>query len=65
MPMSFYSTCPRCRDAKLQSGFSRHGLAALLDLEYLIYAHCVFCDVQWPINERERVLLAKAVAHSF
>jgi len=61
----FYSSCGRCGESQHQSGFTRSSLAELLDLGYTIYAHCLGCDVQWPISERERVRLAKAVAHAF
>jgi hypothetical protein len=61
--MSFFSACVQCGQFQLQTGYTRDGLAGLLDMNFAIYAHCSDCDVQWEISSRDRVRLAKAVAH--
>lgn len=61
--VSFFSNCKKCGLFQLQTGYTRDGLAGLLDMNFTIYAHCSDCDVQWEISKSDRVRLAKAVAH--
>lgn len=60
--VTFTSECPRCKRAQPQRGFTGAALKGLLDIDFAIYAHCLDCDVQWQISDRERVRVAKAVA---
>jgi hypothetical protein len=63
--VTFTSECPRCKREQSQRGFTGAALKGLLDIDFAIYAHCLDCDVQWPISAHERARVAKAVAHSF
>jgi len=58
---SFASVCRRCRQSQPQRGFTRAALQGLLDINFTIYAHCVTCDVQWPISAHERREVASAI----
>ena len=60
---AFFSTCPRCKHPRLQSGYER---IELLIVESLgagreIDAYCLPCDVVWPISEQERSLIARGI----
>jgi len=59
--ISFFSTCPKCRNARLQNGYTRVELVRLLDADRPIDAHCVMCDALWPISAMDRFLLTKAI----
>jgi hypothetical protein len=62
--VTFASQCPRCRREQPQRGFTSAALRGLLDIDFAIYAHCLHCDVQWPISAQDRVRVAKAVARA-
>ena len=59
---SFFSKCPTCGNARLQSGYTRGALATLLDTGASINAYCVTCDADWSLTARERSLLARGIA---
>jgi hypothetical protein len=61
-PTSFFSKCPNCGNARLQSGYTRDALVQLLDGGNPIGAYCVTCDVHWPIAVQERYLVARGIA---
>jgi hypothetical protein len=52
--LRFESTCPRCRRAQGQSGFTRAALLRRLDDDLEILAYCANCNDFWPINDAER-----------
>jgi len=59
---SFFSRCPKCGNARLQSGYTRGALVQLLEAGEPIEAYCVTCDVHWPIAVQERYLVARGIA---
>jgi hypothetical protein len=59
---SFFSKCPTCGYARLQSGYTRDALVLLLETGDPIDAYCVTCDVHWPIAVQERYLVARGIA---
>jgi hypothetical protein len=58
---AFFSTCPRCKHARLQSGYERIELVESLGARQAIDAYCLLCDVIWPISAQERFLIATAI----
>jgi hypothetical protein len=62
--VSFFSTCPACRHARLQNGYTCAELAESLDTGHAIDAYCLMCDVVWPITAQERFLIATQLAAS-
>jgi len=60
--VSFFSTCPACRHARLQNGYTRAELTASLHGSDGIDAYCLMCDVVWPISAQERVLIGTQLA---
>ena len=60
--ISFFSTCPACKHARLQNGYPRVELTASLDNGHTIDAYCLMCDIVWSISARERFLLATRLA---
>jgi hypothetical protein len=58
---AFFSTCPRCKHARLQSGYERIELVESLGAGQAIDAYCLLCDVVWPISAQERFLIARAI----
>jgi hypothetical protein len=62
--ISFFSSCPACKHARLQNGYTRAEVTAALDTAHAIDAYCLMCDVVWPISARERFLItAQLTAH--
>jgi len=59
---SFFSKCPKCGIARLQSGYTRGALLKLLESGDPISAYCATCDLQWPITVQERYLVARGIA---
>jgi hypothetical protein len=60
-PTSFFSTCPKRTNARLQSGYTRDALVRLLAAGDPISAYCVTCDVHWRITVQERYLVARGI----
>jgi hypothetical protein len=60
-PHSFFSTCPSCKQLRLQNGYERIELIESLDGDRAIDAYCLTCDVVWSIGEQERDLLTDAI----
>jgi hypothetical protein len=58
---AFFSTCPRCKHPRLQSGYERIELAVSLGAGQAIDAYCLQCDVVWPISVQERFLIARGI----
>jgi hypothetical protein len=52
---------PRCKHARLQSGYERIELVESLSAGRAIDAYCLLCDVAWPIGAQERFLIARAI----
>jgi hypothetical protein len=61
-PFRFSAVCPKCKDVRSQSGFTRRALRRLLVRDEAIEAYCVVCDKFWPLSEDERAALAKQLA---
>lgn len=59
--ISFLSTCPTCGRPRLQAGYTRGLIRRLIDINHVIEAHCLACDLPWAIGVQERFMLAKAV----
>lgn len=59
--ISFLSTCPTCGHPKLQAGYSRGLIRRFIDINHVIEASCLACDLLWAISAQERFMLAKAV----
>jgi hypothetical protein len=58
---AFFSTCPRCEQGRLQSGYEPIELVESLSAGQAIDAYCLLCDVVWPISAQERFLIAGAI----
>ena len=58
---AFFSTCPRCKHARLQSGYERVELVESLSAGQGIDAYCMLCDGVWPVSAQERLLIARAL----
>ena len=56
--ISFFSSCPACKHARLQNGYTRSELTAALRTGDAIDAYCLMCDVVWSIRARERFMIA-------
>jgi hypothetical protein len=59
---SFFSTCPACKHARLQNGYTRTELTASLSAGQTVDAYCLICDIVWPISARERFLITTRLA---
>jgi hypothetical protein len=55
--ISFFSTCPACKHARLQNGYTRIELTASLHMGRAIDAYCLTCDVVWPVDAQQRLLI--------
>jgi hypothetical protein len=67
--ITFVSRCPKCGRRRLQHGYTRRILLALLNRRSNIDAYCINCNVCWPISEGERRAISwrldlKLQAHS-
>jgi hypothetical protein len=51
----FTSTCPHCKRARPQEGFTFSELQRLLNGGHPIEGYCVACDRVWPISFEERI----------
>lgn len=60
--ISFFSSCPACKHARLQNGYTRAELTAALHAADAVDAYCLMCDVVWSISARERFLIASQLA---
>jgi hypothetical protein len=58
---AFFSTCPRCKQPRLQNGYERIELVESLGASQAIDAYCLQCDVVWPISAQERFLIARGL----
>jgi hypothetical protein len=58
---AFFSTCPRCKQTRLQNGYRRTELVESLGAAHEIDAYCLQCDVVWPITAQERFLIARGI----
>jgi hypothetical protein len=56
--VSFFSMCPACKRARLQNGYTRGEVTAALNTGRAIDAYCLMCDVVWPVDAQERLLIA-------
>jgi hypothetical protein len=56
--LGFVSTCPNCKDARFQPGYSFHGLVTFLVSSQPIEAYCAVCNEFWPISANDRAELA-------
>jgi len=59
----FMSSCPTCKEPRLQMGYGPWGLIRRLNGDRPIEAWCVICDRFWPITPQERVTLTKELEH--
>jgi hypothetical protein len=50
----FMSRCPKCRDRRLQEGYTHRLLRRLLNTGSSIEAYCDNCRESWPISPLER-----------
>jgi len=50
----FAAVCPKCKDVRLQRGYTPRSLFRLLGNNHPIEAYCVVCDEFWPISAKER-----------
>lgn len=50
----FAAVCPKCKDVRLQRGYTPRSLFRLLGCNHPIQAYCVVCDEFWPISAKER-----------
>ena len=50
----FMSRCPKCRNRRLQEGYTHRVLRRLLNTNSTIAAHCSTCNDSWPISGLER-----------
>jgi len=57
---AFFSTCPRCKQPRLQNGYEQELMESLGAGEG-IDAYCLSCDVVWPISPQERFLVARGI----
>jgi len=55
----FTATCPKCKDARYQRGYTPRSLFRLLGRNHPIEAYCVVCDAFWAISAGERRALAQ------
>jgi hypothetical protein len=60
--LMFVSTCPVCGQQQLQHAHTRRALIRSIEMNEIIDAYCLECDLVWPINTQERVLIASAIA---
>lgn len=60
--VTFVSTCPACGLQRPQNGYTRRGIARLLETSRTIDAYCVPCDVLWPISADERLVMARVIS---
>jgi hypothetical protein len=60
--ISFFSTCPACKHARLQNGYTRPELTAALNTDQAIDAYCLMCDALWAIGAQERLLITAQLA---
>ena len=60
--ISFFSSCPACKQARLQNGYTRAELTVALRAGHALDAYCLMCDVVWSIGARERFLMARLLA---
>jgi len=60
--ISFFSSCPACKHARLQNGYTRAELTVALRAGRAIDAYCLMCDVVWSTSARERFLIASQLA---
>lgn len=60
--ISFFSSCPACKHARLQNGYTRAELTEALRAGDALDAYCLMCDVVWSISARERFLIASQLA---
>jgi hypothetical protein len=58
---AFFSTCPRCKQPRLQNGYERIELLESLGAGEAIDADCLPCDVVWPISAPARFLIAREI----
>jgi hypothetical protein len=61
-PFIFAASCPACGEQRLQHAHTRRTLIRSIQANQIIDAYCPECDLVWPINTQERVLIACAIA---
>jgi len=52
-PINFVSTCPVCRQQRVQYAYTQRELARLLQKGQIIDAYCGECDIVWPASAHE------------
>jgi hypothetical protein len=57
----FSAECPKCGEERMQPGYARDELLALLREGAEIEAYCGGCDEAWPISTLERADLARTL----
>lgn len=63
-PIPFFSECPKCRQDRVQTAYTRGELILLLSNAADIEAHCSSCDEYWPVSTEERADLARTLART-
>jgi hypothetical protein len=63
--LRFMSTCPGCKDVRVQQGYGFRTLVRLLVDNLPIEAHCEVCKQSWPVTANERAELALLLLTDF
>lgn len=61
-PFTFFSTCPVCREERLQYAYTRRALVNLLQSGPMVNAYCTKCDRVWHVSAQERAALASVIS---
>jgi hypothetical protein len=61
-PFTFFSTCPVCREERLQYAYTRRALVNLLQSGPMVDAYCTKCDGVWHVSAQERAALASMIS---
>jgi hypothetical protein len=62
LPTTFPSECPKCGQERLQTGYTREELVALLAAGAELEAYCGSCDAYWPVSTEERADLERTLS---
>jgi len=60
--INFMALCPKCKDIRLQQGYTQRALTRFLETSRPIEGHCVICNTYWAISDRDRAQLAETLA---
>ena len=61
-PFTFFSTCPVCREERLQYAHTEQTLVNLLRSGPSVDAYCTKCDRVWHVSAQERASLASVIS---